>query len=128
MQLILPLRAPDDPARRMLSVGKHTYPVSIARHRRARRFLLRVCPDGSLRLTVPRGAAIADGLRFAATQGDWIERERARQRQRAAPWVDGSTVWFRGVAETLRVADRVVAFGAETLRLSSPGVDLRRAV
>jgi predicted metal-dependent hydrolase len=81
---------------RQLVVGTSTYDVTIARHRRARRYVLRVDPAGALRLTVPRGASISEGLRFAARQADWIARERARQQARAVPWTATTEIWFRG--------------------------------
>ncbi len=104
------------------------YQVNIARHRRARRYLLRVSPDGSLRLTVPRGAAISDGLQFAASQSEWIERERVRQRRRMAPWLDGSPVLVRGGEVRLQVASGVVTCGGETIRLKRTDGDIRTAV
>jgi predicted metal-dependent hydrolase len=109
-------------------VGGRVYQVNIARHRRARRYLLRVSPDGSLRLTVPRGAAIADGLQFAASQSDWIERERIRQRRCMAPWRAGSPVWFRGREVRLEVGYGVVTCGDETIRLKRADGDLRTTV
>ena len=128
MQLVLPWRSPNDSSRRTVSVAGRTYEVSITRHRRARRYLLRVCPDGSLRLTVPRGAAIAEGLQFAARQADWIERERIRQRRRSAPWGDGSRVLFRGVEERLRVTGATACCGGELIALSNVVADVRAAV
>lgn len=52
--------------------------LSVRRHPRAKRYVLRVAPDGTLKLTVPRWASIKGGLAFVATQGEWIARERAR--------------------------------------------------
>jgi predicted metal-dependent hydrolase len=109
-------------------VAGRTYQVHIARHRRARRYLLRVCQDGSLRLTVPRGAAIADGLQFAASQGEWIERERVRQRRRMAPWRDGSLVLLRGAEVRVQVVDGVVSVGDIVIRLRRADADIRSAV
>ena len=48
---------------RMLSFGGVDVPVNITRHRLARRYVVRVAEDGSLRLTVPRGASIVGRLR-----------------------------------------------------------------
>jgi predicted metal-dependent hydrolase len=103
MQLVLPWLRPigrgprarsNDPAH--LEVNARTYPVTIARHRRARRYVLRMTPDGALRITVPRGASIAGGLAFARTQGEWIAREHARRDARNRAWTEGGFVWFRG--------------------------------
>ena len=75
----------------------------IARHHRARRYVVRVRPDGAIRLTVPRGASVSGGLAFVQRQADWIARERQRQQHLALSWRAGSTVWFRG--ERVRVIE-----------------------
>ena len=75
MQLGLPWAEPAKaPRARQLQIAGRTVPVTIARHRLARRYVVRVSPDGGLRLTVPRGASLAGGLAFAARQSDWITR------------------------------------------------------
>jgi hypothetical protein len=128
VQLPLPLLSARDPARRSLVIAGHPYDVTIVRHRRARRYLLRVTGDGMLRLTVPRGASIAGGLRFAAAQGAWIARERARQQRRAAPWSHGSLVRFRGREERLRIEGATLWCGPECIPLRSPSADPRAIV
>ena len=70
--------------------------IVIARHRRARRYVVRVRPDGGVRLTIPRGASVGGGLAFVRRQASWIARERARLDELAASWMPGSTVWFQG--------------------------------
>jgi predicted metal-dependent hydrolase len=127
-QLILPLVSPSSSTPRLLRIGPRTYNLEIARHPRARRYLLRVGRDGTVRLTVPRGAAIAAGLRFAARQGPWIERERLRQSRRHAPWTNGSVVWFRGRQEQLIVDGRYVHCGPASIAMSRAGADLRDVV
>jgi predicted metal-dependent hydrolase len=79
-----------------MSVHDTQVAIVIARHRLARRYVVRVRPDGEVRLTVPRGASIKGGLAFVRRQADWIERERLRLQGLAASWTPGSTVWFRG--------------------------------
>ena len=126
-QLRLPLLAPQRPSRRLLlSIAGHTYQVAIARHRWARRYVLRVAADGSLRLTVPRGASIGGGLKFAEGQAGWIARERARQQSKAAPWRDGTTVWFRGRRENLSTVGSTVVLGETRLESLDGRGDLRR--
>ncbi len=68
----------------------------ITRHVRARRYVVRVRPDGAVRLTVPRGASLRGGLAFVRRQAGWIERERLRLKGLALSWQPGSVVWFRG--------------------------------
>ena len=103
MQLVLPwLRSvgrlrrarPLDPGH--LEVNARIYAVTIVRHLRARRYVLRMTGDGALRITVPRSASVAGGLAFAKTQGPWIAREQARRDTRARDRADGGFIWFRG--------------------------------
>lgn len=58
--------------------------VTVRRHPRARRYVLRVASDGALRLTVPTRASVRGGLEFVERQREWIARERARIAERAA--------------------------------------------
>lgn len=58
--------------------------VTVRRHPRARRYVLRVASDGALRLTVPTRASVRGGLEFVERQREWITRERARIVERAA--------------------------------------------
>jgi predicted metal-dependent hydrolase len=58
--------------------------------------VLRLGPDGGLRLTVPKRASVAAGLRFVEGQQEWIDRERARMAERALEWTDGTEIWWRG--------------------------------
>ena len=57
--------------------------VTVRRHPRARRYVLRVASDGALRLTVPTRASVRGGLEFVERQREWIARERARIIERA---------------------------------------------
>ena len=60
-------------------------PVFI-RHPRARRYVVRVRADGSVRVTLPRWGSKREAAAFAASQRAWIEKQRARlDRSRALP-------------------------------------------
>ena len=116
MQLPLPWLEPagpgrPEPGRRTITVAGRTHNVEIARHRRARRYVLRMRSDGALRLTVPRGQSISDGLAFVSRQSAWVEREQRRQQRRAAVIGDGAQVWYRGQLETVCVAPGVLTCG-----------------
>jgi predicted metal-dependent hydrolase len=54
----------------------------VVRHRRARRYILRVLPDGTLRVTLPRWGVKREALAFVEANRAWIERERAVLRRR----------------------------------------------
>ena len=59
--------------------------IEFARHPRARRYVIRVRPDGSVRVTLPRWGSRRDAERFAEQQRPWIERQRRQiemQRER----------------------------------------------
>ena len=116
-----PVGPPAAAAARQIVVDGHTFEVEIARHRRARRYVLRLTSEGALRLTVPARASISGGLRFAERQHDWIAREWRRQQERAAQWTDGTVLWFRGERVALEVSDRDVRCGAESIRVRRAG-------
>src|SRR6476469_5162418 len=52
--------------------------VEFVRTRRARRYIVRVRHDGSIRVTIPRGGSRAEGARFLERQSAWIATQRAR--------------------------------------------------
>lgn len=49
------------------------------RHVRARRYLLRIDPDGRARVTIPRGGSRREAEAFLERNRDWVARQRARQ-------------------------------------------------
>jgi predicted metal-dependent hydrolase len=58
--------------------------ITYVRHPRARRYLLRVRVDGSVRATIPRGGSKREAIRFIESQTAWIgEQLRAAARVRA---------------------------------------------
>lgn len=129
MQLRLTLTgAPKSAGVRHLSVNGVEVPVSVTRHRLARRYVVRVGEDGTVKLTVPRGASIAGGFAFAGRQAEWITREMERQRLRRAPWVTGTRAWFRGEQVPIRVDAARAVVGPEVVALDAPNVDVRKAV
>lgn len=53
-------------------------PIYFVRHRRARRYLLRVEHDGRVRVTIPRGGSKREADAFVQRHTDWVARQRAR--------------------------------------------------
>ena len=49
-----------------------------ARHPRARRYVIRVEPDGSVRVTMPRWGSTRDAAAFAEQERGWIEKQLRR--------------------------------------------------
>jgi len=85
--------------------------IEFVRTPRARRYILRIRPDGTLRVTVPRWGSKREARDFVARQGRWIARERQRvlQEHGCREWQDGSEIWLRG--EQVRVTVTAVADG-----------------
>jgi predicted metal-dependent hydrolase len=65
-----------------LPFGAAATPVAyyFVRHRRARRYLLRVEPDGRVRVTIPRGGSRREADAFAERHRAWIDAQLARLR------------------------------------------------
>jgi predicted metal-dependent hydrolase len=58
---------------------RHEAPaIYFVRHRRARRYLLRLDHEGHVRVTIPRGGSRREADAFARRHAAWIARQRAR--------------------------------------------------
>ena len=113
---------------RVIHLDGRSLEVDVRRHPQARRYTLRLGADGGLRLTVPRWASIAGGLRFVEGQAEWIQRERLRQAIRLAPWRQGTTIWYRGDRTELTVVERVVSFGTPPVVVMAGSLGVRAAI
>jgi predicted metal-dependent hydrolase len=58
--------------------------IIFVRHRRARRYILRVLPDGSLRVTMPRRGSRREALAFVEASAAWVAEQRERRAAQAA--------------------------------------------
>jgi predicted metal-dependent hydrolase len=77
MQLGLPLE-PEQPE------GSERPERYYIRHRRARRYVLRLDHDGRVRITIPRGGSRREADAFAERQAEWIQRRLEAHRQAQA--------------------------------------------
>lgn len=84
MQLGLPYLRDETPA----PAGPAAVQFLFVHHRRARRYLLRVEPDGRVRVTIPRGGSQREAALFAGRHQAWIETQRATLTARVALPVD----------------------------------------
>ena len=112
MQLGLPL-SPDPPAADAPAVA--TPEIAFVRRRGARRYILRVMDDGTLRVTVPWWGSWRAAREFVDSQQAWIAQQRLKRATRtAARWAIGAELLVNG--ETHRLADggegRVLLAGA----------------
>ncbi len=71
MQIPLPLSLDERPPR-------------LVRHRRARRYILRVLEDGTVRVTLPRWGSTREAFRFVEANQSWIDEVRRRRPPRVA--------------------------------------------
>jgi predicted metal-dependent hydrolase len=100
---------------------------------RARRYILRVKPNGTLRVTIPRRGSRAEAIRFVGRHLAWIARERAKVRRDQAPvqWTDGSTILFNGEPEVISVREvggkLIAAYAGRQVAVTDPN-DVRTAI
>lgn len=86
MQLDLPLRVHD--------------PVFV-RHHRARRYLLRVLDDGTLRVTLPRWGSQREAQAFVEQSAPWIEKQRRKASARPPLGPPNAAEWRRRATQEL---------------------------
>ena len=126
---------PVSPDENWVPVGAERVRCHFVRHRRARRYILRLRPDGSARVTIPRGGSIAEASRFLHKNIPWLEQQllrQAAQPRRSRAWQLGTKVLFRGEYEVLEpVANGdtgLIRFGTETVRISGAETDFRPVI
>jgi predicted metal-dependent hydrolase len=108
-------------------------PIEFVRMRRAKRYILRVRRDGSLRVTVPRGGSRAEARQFVERHLHWILQERLRVAERYGPaeWGHGSTILLEGSPATIHVEPartapvHMVTYGERRFAVPATATDLR---
>jgi len=107
----------------------------MVRNPRARRYLLRLRPDGTARVTIPRGGSAAMAQQFVERHVTWLERELKRlqtQTRRPAAWTIGTEILLRG--EMIRIEPgsdcepKTARIGSETILVSDAATDLRPTI
>ncbi len=117
-----------------LEVGGKHVPLLLVRNVRARRYVLRLRPDGTARVTVPRGGSVSEARRFANRNLAWLETQLQRPRRsplEPVEWRLGSEVLFRGELARLEMtphSDSVICLGTEKLTAPNLAADLRPVV
>lgn len=101
-QLPLPWRECGDPSPGTSAppvVAPPPPPLMFVRNGRARRYILRVLPDASVRVTIPRHGSRREAEAFVRTRTRWIadRRDEVEVRRRDRRWRAGQQVWWRGV-------------------------------
>ena len=118
-----------------LSVGAESLPLLMVRNPRARRYLLRLRPDGTARVTIPRGGSPAMARQFVERHLAWLERQLQRlqsQPRKPAVWQIGTEILLRGESIRIEAApcdgSETIRLGGESFRVPDPAADLRPAV
>jgi predicted metal-dependent hydrolase len=127
------------PAAGEIMIGSQSAPILLVRNERAKRYVLRVRPDGSVRLTIPRRGSLRSAREFAAQNIEWLKRQlervASRRVEQSKGWRVGDEILFRGekapielelsVAGTtdVRVADQRISN-----RSIEPAGDLRPSI
>lgn len=130
VQLDLPfLRAPE------IDPGPTSPRIEFVKMRRARRYIVRVRPDATVRVTIPRGGSSAEAARFLHRHSAWVSSERTRVRAASVTpaWCDGAAMMLRGELVTMKVCldvrgRRIVRYGERTVLVGASGDDLRGCI
>lgn len=86
----------------ILRIEDQEVPLTVTRHPRARRLTLRLDPvAGELRLALPRGVALAEGLNFARQRSHWILTQLESLPPRVA-FADGAEIPYLGESHRIR--------------------------
>ena len=107
--------------------------MEFVRTPKARRYILRMRPDGTLRVTIPRRGTRVEATAFVARHLAWIARERERLRREQSPvrWTHGTTILFEGSPHVIGIergqAGWVARYADRLVPISSPE-DARREI
>ena len=135
-QLRLPFTTPVPPPHSgglSIGAGAARFVVHLVRMRRARRYIMRLRPDGALRITIPRGGSRAEALRFAERHLSWALRQRTRQRENVNDheWDEGTRIMLDGTPQPIAIAradGEVVARLGRISALVAPGAGVRASL
>ena len=124
------------PAGEFVEVEGRRIPLLLVRHPRARRYVLRLRPDGSARVTVPRGGSLTEGRNFAGRHRPWLARQFQRLATRppapAKEWLVGTEIQLRGELVKIETAadgeTGLIRLGTEAIQVVNADADLRRAI
>lgn len=116
-----------------LVLPSRVVPLWFCRNRRARRYILRVQPDGSARVTVPRGGSLGEARSFAERHAAWVEKQLTKRQARPrlpSEWRPDSIILLRGEPTTIQPLPdgRGILIGDQSICADNLAVDLRPIV
>jgi hypothetical protein len=132
LDLFFKSRKQEPTATDALQVGTRAVTLLMIRHPRARRYLLRLRPDGTARVTIPRHGSISAAREFAARNVGWLERQFQRlaaQPKSPAVWQIGTEILFRGAPVRIGSnAEGSISFATEQVEKTGASADWRPAI
>jgi predicted metal-dependent hydrolase len=118
-----------------IQIGAQRVPMLLVRNLRARRYIVRLRPDGSARVTIPRGGSATEGRRFVERNATWLERQLhalSIRSQMPSKWSIGTEVFFRGELVKIEVDTNghgaLLRLGNETVKFHDRNPDLQLTV
>lgn len=97
------------------------YPVKARWNKQAKRLILRIDPhNGTLLVTLPRGAKVGEAKRFISSRYSWIQENRHVEHE-APPLRDGSVLLYEGREHVVRF----LRSGPRRVELSSTSNEIR---
>jgi predicted metal-dependent hydrolase len=114
-----------------VQLGGRAVSLVMVRHPRARRYLLRLRPDGTVRVTMPRRGSMAHAKEFVRQHISWLEQQLAKQSalpQASNTWTSGTEIYFRGEKVRIETASEgIIRFATERLT-AKDGSDVRPTI
>jgi len=129
-KFLMRLRRPPSVAGRVVVDGQ-SVPLLFVRNLRARRYVLRLRPDGTARVTVPRGGSEVMAQQFAEKNADWLRQQMQRVASRPtgkAAWPVGAEIFYRGEVVMISESEHGLSFADQSLPLTSATPDCRPAI
>jgi predicted metal-dependent hydrolase len=109
----------------LLTLGDRQIRLVLVRNPQARRYVLRLRPDGAARVTVPRGGSALEARRFAERNKNWIERQLQKldaYPKRPKEWLIGTEILFRGVLTEIKAGANgerdLIRLGSESVKVA----------
>lgn len=110
----------------MDKIDQAELPLLFVRRSDARRYILRVTRDRTVRVTVPRYGTIKEAQAFVDKHRSWVEKQLHQQR---VGWTHGAMFMYRGEKVELLISEAdgkcVACFGPERLLLPRPLADYK---
>jgi len=129
---IFKLKQPLEPTTDALLVGSRAVPLLMVHHPRARRYLLRLRSDGTVKVTIPRRGNISAARDFASRNIGWLEQQFQRLATRPRipdTWNLGAEILFRGESVCIATgSDGSICFGTERIKVSYKKTDFRPVI